>query len=131
MGIMQPQQPAPERVEQSQTTTGASSNPMTAPSGATAMTRERVRIALPSIAIFAVIFWIMPLIGLWFAQYIDILLVVFLAVLFSTFLTPVVNLLERLHIHRGIGIVLIYLFVLGVLYGVVSLALPLFTSETQ
>ena len=104
---------------------------MTAPPGAAATTRERVRIALPSIAIFAVVFWIMPLIGLWFAQYIDILLVVFLAVLFSTFLTPVVNVLERIHIHRGVGIVLVYLFVLGVLYGVVSLALPLFTSETQ
>lgn len=93
--------------------------------------RNRVRIALPSIVIFAVVFWLMPLIGLWFSQYIDILLVVFLAVLLSTFLTPVVNTLQRLHIHRGIGIALVYLFVLGVLYFVVSLALPLFTSETQ
>ncbi len=131
-GTMQSQERTSRRGEHGQAPGATSSAPADpAPTAVAATPVERVRIALPSIVIFAVVFWLMPLVGLWFAQYIDILLVVFLAVLFSTFLTPVVNLLERLHIHRGIGIVLIYLFVLGVLYGVVSLALPLFTSETQ
>ncbi len=93
--------------------------------------RERVRIAPTSIVLFAAVFWVMPLIGLFFAQYVDILLVVFLAVLFSTFLTPVVNAFERLHLNRGVSILLIYLFIVAVLGFVGRLALPLFVDETQ
>lgn len=91
----------------------------------------RVRFALSSVVLFAVVFWVLPLAGLLFSNYVDILLVVFLAVLLSTFLSPVVNKLEQAHIHRGIGILLIYLLFLGILFFVVYLALPLFVTETQ
>lgn len=94
-------------------------------------TRERVRLAPSSMVVFAAVFWIMPLIGLWFAQYVDILLVVFLAVLLSTFLTPVVNRMESLHIHRGISILLIYIVILAILSFVGRLAVPLLVDETQ
>jgi predicted PurR-regulated permease PerM len=96
-----------------------------------APSRERVRIAPSSIVVFAAVFWVMPLIGLFFAQYVDILLVVFLAVLLSTFLNPVVSTFERLHLHRGVSILLIYILILAVLGFVGSLAFPLFVDETQ
>ena len=70
----------------------------------------RVRIAPASILVFCVVFWAIPLAGLLVAQYIDILLVVFMAVLLSTFLSPVVNRLEQLSVNRGVGIVLISIF---------------------
>jgi len=91
----------------------------------------RPRLSFTRIAALIVLFWALPLMGLFFARYIDIVLVVFLAILFSTFLTPVANGLERLHINRGIAILLVYLAILGVLYLVVSLAVPLFINETQ
>lgn len=91
----------------------------------------RPRLSFTRIAALIVLFWALPLMDLFFARYIDIVLVVFLAILFSTFLTPVANGLERLHINRGIAILLVYLAILGVLYLVVSLAVPLFINETQ
>ena len=91
----------------------------------------RVRFAPTSVVLFAVVFWSLPLIGILFSSYVDILLVIFLAVLLSTFLSPVVGLLERLHLHRGVGILLVYLLFLGVLFLVGLLAFPLFVSETQ
>ncbi len=94
-------------------------------------TPARTRVALSSIVTFCAVFWVIPLIGLFFTQYISILLVIFLAVLFSTFMSPVVNALERLHINRGVSILLTYAVILGVLGLVGRLALPLFTGETQ
>lgn len=91
----------------------------------------RIRFAPSSVVLFAVVFWALPLMGILFSSYVDILLVVFLAVLLSTFLSPVVGFLERLHLHRGIGILLIYLLFLGLLFVVGLLAFPLFVSETQ
>lgn len=91
----------------------------------------RLRFALSSIVTFAVVFWTLPLLWLAFSTYIDILLVIFLAVLVSTFLSPVVDRLEQAHIHRGLGILLVYLLLLGVLALVGRLALPLFVTETQ
>ena len=49
------------------------------------------RLTLRTIVIGAVVFWALPVLGLFVARYISILLLVFLAILFSTFLTPVVN----------------------------------------
>lgn len=93
--------------------------------------RSAYRVPFRSIVVAGVVFWAIPLIGLFFSQYIDILLVVFLAILFSTFLSPLVNGLARAHINRGIAILLIYLFALGVIAFVGQLALPLFIDETQ
>lgn len=90
-----------------------------------------MQIAPWSIVLFAAIFWALPLIGLFFARFITILLLIYLAVLLSTFLTPIVNRLEKAHIHRGIGILLVYIGVLAVLFFVVWLAIPLFIRETQ
>jgi predicted PurR-regulated permease PerM len=94
-------------------------------------TPARTRVALSSIVTFCAVFWVLPLIGLFFSQYITILLVIFLAVLFSTFMSPVVNALGRLHINRGVVILLVYVLILVVLGFVGRLALPLFTGETQ
>lgn len=93
--------------------------------------RSRLRIDPWSVVLFAVVFWVLPLVGLFFARFINVLQVIFLAVLLSTFLTPIVNRLERLRIHRGIGILLVYLAVFAVLFFVVWLAIPLFINETQ
>ena len=92
--------------------------------------RPRLRIAPSSIVVFCVVFWVVPLLGLLFSQYIDILLVVFLAVLLSTFLSPAVNRLERSHVNRGVSILLIYLLIAAALLVMGLLALPLFTVET-
>jgi len=94
-------------------------------------TTARTRVALSSIVTFCAVFWVLPLIGLFFSQYITILLVIFLAVLFSTFMSPVVKALGRLHINRGVAILLVYVLILVVLGFVGRLALPLFTGETQ
>jgi len=91
----------------------------------------RLRVAPSTIVTFCAVFWVLPLIGLFFTQYISILLVIFLAVLLSTFLSPMVNALERLHINRGVSILLAYIVILGVVAFVARLAVPLFTGETQ
>ncbi len=91
----------------------------------------RLRVAPSTIVTFCAVFWVLPLIGLFFTQYISILLVIFLAVLLSTFLSPVVNALERLRINRGVSILLAYIVILGVVAFVARLAVPLFTGETQ
>jgi predicted PurR-regulated permease PerM len=93
--------------------------------------RRRLRFAPSSIVLFGAVFWAFPLIGIFFARYVNILLIVFLAVLFSTFLTPAVNALERLRISRVAGILLVYLAIIGVVAGVAWLAAPLFVNETQ
>lgn len=93
-------------------------------------TSSRLRIAPGSIVVFCVVFWAIPLVGLLIGQYIDILLVVFLAVLLSTSLSPAVDALERRRIGRGMGVLLIYLLAAAVVAAVALLALPLFTGET-
>jgi len=118
----------PSQVVPSQDAPGATSREPRARDGAEA---PRLRIAPSTIVTFCAVFWVLPLIGLFFTQYISILLVIFLAVLLSTFLSPVVNALERLHINRGVSILLAYLVILGVVSFVARLALPLFTGETQ
>lgn len=91
----------------------------------------RLRVAPSTIVLFGVVFWIVPLLGLLAGQYVDILLVVFLAILLSTFLDPAVSRLQRFHLHRGVAILLIYLIALAALALLARLALPLFTGETR
>jgi len=92
---------------------------------------RRIRIAPSSIVLFAIVFWVVPLIGLFFTRFIDILLIIFLSILFSTFINPVVSFLERIHVHRGVGIILVYLFFAAALALIGRLAVPLFVDETQ
>ena len=92
---------------------------------------NRIRIAPGSIVLFGIVFWTLPLLGLFFTRFITILLIIFLSVLFSTFLSPLVDGLQRLRLHRGIAILLIYLALLGILALVGRLAVPLFVDETQ
>lgn len=83
------------------------------------------------IVVGAVAFWALYLVGYFFARFIDVLLTIFLAVLFSTFLTPIVNLLQRIHIPRWVSILLVYLCILAGGFGIALLAVPLFTEETR
>ena len=92
---------------------------------------RRISIAPSSIVLAGVVFWALFLVGFFAARFINVLLTIFLAILFSTFLTPVVNTLEKLHIPRAIAILLVYLVVFGVVVLVGFLAVPLFTQETQ
>lgn len=93
--------------------------------------RTRIQISPSSIILFAVVFWLAPLIGLFFSRFINILELIFLAVLLSTFLTPIVNRVEKLRIHRGIAIIFVYLVILAILAFVIRLAIPLVVDETQ
>lgn len=54
----------------------------------------------------------------------DILLMVFIAIIFAALIEPVVNILERKRIPRGVGIVLIYIILLFFIYLTVSLLIP-------
>src|SRR5437764_62777 len=93
--------------------------------------RWRITIAPSSIVLAGVVFWALFLAGFFVARFIDVLLTIFVAILFSTFLTPIVNALEKLHIPRTITILLVYLGGFGVVVLVGFLAVPLFTQETQ
>jgi predicted PurR-regulated permease PerM len=99
--------------------------------GAPASRRLRITLAPSTVVLAGVVFWGLFLVGFFFARFIDVLLTIFLAILFSTFLSPIVNALEKLHIPRAIGILLVYLAILGVMALVGFLAVPLFTQETQ
>ena len=72
-----------------------------------------VTIAPSTVVLAGVVFWTLFLVGFFVARFIEVLLTIFLAVLFSTFLTPIVNRLEKLHIPRTIGILLVYLAIFG------------------
>ena len=55
-----------------------------------------VTIAPSTVVLAGVVFWTLFLVGFFVARFIDVLLTIFVAILFSTFLTPIVNKLEQL-----------------------------------
>lgn len=54
----------------------------------------------------------------------QILLVLFLAIVFASAIRPVVDTLSRWRIPRGLAILLVYLLVLGIVFGVIVMATP-------
>ena len=54
----------------------------------------------------------------------QILLVLFLAIIFASAIRPVVDTLSRWRIPRGLAILLVYLLVVGILFGLIVVATP-------
>jgi len=77
--------------------------------------------------IFAVFF----LLGLWLLYFVrDIILQLFVALLLMTILEPIVALLTKIRIPRAISVLITYIFVLGVLGGMVALIAPTLAAQT-
>lgn len=77
--------------------------------------------------IFAVFF----LLGLWLLYFVrDIILQLFVALLLMTILEPIVALLTRIRIPRAISVLITYIFVLGILGGMVALIAPTLAAQT-
>lgn len=89
--------------------------------------KGEVNIRLTNRAIFVVLgallfFWLLR-------QATHIFVVLFLAVLLASSVSLAATRMERLHIKRGIAILLVYIAVLAVLAGVVALLVPLIGNE--
>lgn len=77
--------------------------------------------------VFAVLF----LLGLWFLYFIrGIVLQLFVAFLLTTILAPAVTLLGKIKIPRGISILITYIFMIGILGGVIALIVPTLVQQT-
>lgn len=78
-----------------------------------------------------IIFSVFFLIFLWFLFYIkDLLLQLFIALLFTTILDPFVTRLASFKIPRGIAILSSYILILGLLSGIVALLAPPLVEQT-
>ncbi len=91
--------------------------------------KGEVNIRLTNRAIFVVLgvllfFWLLR-------QATHIFVVLFIAVLLASSVSLAANRLERLHIKRGIAILLVYIMVLVALAGVVALLVPLIAGEIK
>lgn len=91
--------------------------------------KGEVNIRLTNRAIFVVLgaflfFWLLR-------QATHIFVVLFIAVLLASSVSLAATWLERLHIKRGIAILLIYIVVLAVLAGIVALLVPLIGGEIK
>ena len=81
--------------------------------------------------LFTVIFWALPLTWQILSTFIDDLIVVYVAVLITSSMHPVVAWLNTRRLPRALGILIIYLILVGILGVVGLLAVPLFTEETK
>ena len=91
--------------------------------------KGEVNIRLTNRAIFVVLgaflfFWLLR-------QATHIFVVLFIALLLASSVSLAATRLERLHIRRGIAILLVYIAVLAVLAGVVALLVPLIAGEIK
>ena len=80
-----------------------------------------------------IIFTAFFLIFLWFLfQIRNILLLIFIAIIFMSALSPIVDKLEKLKVPRGLSILLIYILIwTGISYGIASLVPPLVEQTTK
>ncbi|GAC1399405.1 MAG: hypothetical protein NVSMB65_17480 [Chloroflexota bacterium] len=79
----------------------------------------------------SLIFWLMPLAYILLGKFLDDLIVVYVAILLSTVMHPVVTWLRHRKVPRGLSILGLYLLVAALLGFAALLAVPLFTQETQ
>jgi len=91
--------------------------------------KGEVNIRLTNRAIFVVLgvllfFWLLR-------QATHIFVVLFIALLLASSVSLAANRLERLHVKRGIAILLVYIAVLAVLAGVIALLIPLIAGEVK
>ncbi len=78
-----------------------------------------------------VIFTVFFLLFLWFLFYIkDIILELFVALLLMTILEPLVNLLSKIKIPRGVSVLISYILAFGILGGVIALIIPALVEQT-
>ena len=78
-----------------------------------------------------IIFTTFFLLGLWFLYYIrEIILQLFVALLLMTILEPLVVLLTKIKIPRGISVLITYILVVGLLGGVIAIIAPTLAQQT-
>lgn len=91
------------------------------------MAYERVTIDVSSAAIFRVI---LIAVAFWFVyQILDILLMLFAAIVVASAMDPVVGWFKRKGVPRGLSLAVIYLLAIGMISGVVALALEPITDQ--
>ena len=80
-----------------------------------------------------IIFVVLLLAGLWLLfQVIDVIFVVFVAFIIMSALKPLVDRLQKLKISRGLGILLVYLVIWGLIGGILTLIIrPLFDQTSH
>ena len=61
----------------------------------------------------------------------DVLIVVFISVIFAAALNPLVNFFQRRKIPRAISISFIYLIILGIIASIIILVVPVFIDQTN
>lgn len=62
-------------------------------------------------------------------RYSQIVFVLFLAIVISTAIRPLVNRLNRIGVPRSLGVILVYLMIVVFIIGVIAMATPLVTSQ--
>lgn len=78
-----------------------------------------------------IIFTILVLLGLGVLYFIrGIIMELFIAFLVMTILDPLVGLFEKLKIKRGLSVLITYIFVVGILGGVIALIAPVLVQQT-
>jgi predicted PurR-regulated permease PerM len=78
-----------------------------------------------------IIFSVFFLLGLWLLFFVrEIILQLFVALLLMTILQPLVMLLTKIKIPRAVSVLVTYIFVLGLLSGVVALIAPALAAQT-
>lgn len=78
--------------------------------------------------VFAVLFVVL----LWFLYYIkDIILQIFVALLFTIILNPTVTKLQRYRIPRGVSVLIVYLMLLALLIFIIATLIPALVDQTS
>lgn len=79
-----------------------------------------------------IIFTVFFLIGLWFLYFIkDILIELFIALLLTAILEPMVNFLSKVKVPRGLSVLLSYIVFFGIFGGSFALIIPVLVDQTS
>ena len=83
---------------------------------------QNINISITTGTLFKIVAVVVALLFVWLIR--DILLVVFIAIILASLLEPVVDKLETKRIHRGVAVILLYVFLLVLLILVFRLLIP-------
>lgn len=79
-----------------------------------------------------VVFITLFLIGLWIIyQILDLILLLFVALIFMSALSPVVSFLQKLKLPKALGIALMYIFILAILIGLLTISFAPLIEQTS
>jgi len=79
-----------------------------------------------------IIFTVALLITLWFLYQIrSIILFLFVCLIFTTALSPIINKLEKRKVPRPLAIIVLYFIFIGIFVGAVASAVPIITKQTS